>query len=818
MIENLDFSTIDNIAVSSLKTNYIRIENRDQYLFKCKKINPINEIEYLNYWRRIKKMIVEGIWGTESGGYRYAPGSLIFYGNLCLIQDTNENKQTYFIKPTISDLEWEIFYGLLEAEGFSGFSEDKEYTSDQLVLTYDKNKLPQSHREFQLFRPDGKLKTYITARENIRKLHSKKLGVPYYYNVAKNYSILGSRGGGKSYSISLGKLLHAIVVDGGRYYSDQTGLFYEFPTYAEEHALIDKKKPTVEVMAGSGDTDKSSEFISKIVASMNALAVEEEFGVWGEPGDDDYTPCPLFKDMSGSVAPGNKKRPWQHKYKVIQNGREIFEGSESKLYHPTYSAQKAKGKGSQAGAGGRVAYSAIEESGLTENTIEIHNSNTNVVSRNGVQFGVQIDLGTSGNIVAIVQTKKKFLNPQDYNIVEYDDEWEGMGKRGKIGFFLPAYMTLRQYKDNNGNTDFVAALKHIKHLRDEAAKSDDPSVLREERMNRPIVPSEMWITAKGYYLPYDESVGREKDLMKNKLYYSLMTPVKLSWNTKYSNGVEYKIDYEAEPFIEWPINTNRSNLDGSVIIYDFPKDSIPNDFYFFTHDTYVSENIDQGGSLGVTHGWISPKYWDEYMPVTGPMVCTYIGKPLGGLKEHYNTQEMLIQMYGNPTGGLAFEANRGADCKNHYVNKGKAHLLMPRPINTEGMSMYAKRVQEYGIVVGNKISKINFLDKTYDWLVQPINVGGIKKLVIETIPCLFTVRQMIGYDIDGNFDAVSSLILAPKYIQELEAKLIKEKQQQAHNPLTFLSQNGGIFKNPDPNKSLQRKMEQYSEINPIFEN
>jgi hypothetical protein len=1012
-----------------------------------------------------------------------------------------------------------------------------------LLLQWKKNsitRIPESYREKQLYRKDGTLKEYVKPRDNIRKLHHSPKGVPLFFNEAKNVSILGSRGGGKSYIIALGKLLHALVTDGGRYYNADNANFYRYPEYTEEYMLEGLDSPLVEVMVGSGDTNKSSEFVNKIFANMNALATEQSFGVWGDLDNEDYMATPLFKEMSGSLLPGNKKNAWRNEYKVNIKGSEKIKGSKSKLFHVSYSAQKADGKGAQEGAGGRTLYSVLEESGLcfventkvrmydgsvkniqditvgervmghdgtirtveqlssgiddlyevvqtfgdnytvnskhpiclkhkswynnkskveekeiqakdfnstsdkkchygyknellkfdhkevlldpyyygywlgdgsvktanittmdpevveymqklcdendlilksgsptgkaktyylcrnnkdkggkknafrqglkyyntfekkslhidfihnseevrlqtlaglidsdgclvekktghcfefyqtnrkelveaveylcttlgfrvtkttkvhtkgydnkelgkertkyilriagdiwkiptkvarkkaqprtylkdflntsikvnnvgqgnyygfslkesplfllkdgtvvhnSKNSIQIHNSNTSVVSRNGVQFGVQIDIGTSGNIEAIVQTKKKFLNPQDYNVVTFPDEWEGMGKDGQIGFFLPFYMTLNQFKDRDGNTDFEAAFQHVNKIRSDAAKSDDPSVLREEKMNRPIVPSEMWTTNKGYYLPYDQALQTEKYLLEDNKYIKLGTHVNLYFDSRSPKGIRYEVNHQADPFYEWPINSNRSNMDGAITIYHWPDNNDPQDKYFFTHDPYVSENIDDGGSLGVTHGWIHPRYWDS-LPPTGPLVCTFISKPLGGLKQYYEEQEKLIQFYGNPQQGLAYEANRGSDCKNHYIAKGKYAVLALRPFY-DNNSIYSKGITEYGYIVGNRLSKIkNYIDPSYDFLMQDVDIAGIKKKVIETIPCIFTIRQIIMYDIDGNFDAVSSLIIAPKHIENSE-KLESYDRKDKRNRLVFFSQNERLFK------------------------
>lgn len=770
---------IGDVSISSLKSDYVRLENLDQYLFKIEKIDPYDEEAYTSYWKQIKKYVVEGYWGVESKGYRYCPASLFFYANFGLIESTDEAKITTYIKPLIQDLEWEFAYLYLEAEGFSGFYGDDSITCDKLVLTYDQDILPQSKREKLLFSSNGTLKTYEHPREYMRRVHSQPMGQALFFNQARNINIGGSRGGGKSYFLALGKLLHGIVTDGALYYDD--ALYYDFPDY--KNALKEKKHPKINITLGSGDTDKSSELFSKIVANMNALATDEEFGVWGNPGDEDYTPNPLYKVMAGSTKPGNKDNFWRHEYKIISKGKEVLKGTQSKIGHVSYSSMKGKGKGAQAGAGGRSKYVAYEEDGLMDNLSEVMQSNNSVVAREGVQFGVQVGIGTSGNMEAVQEKMKVFNNPHDYYILAFPNVWEDPDS--DIGFFLPFYMTLRQYKDKDGNTDYMKCFEHVYELRRLAAESSDPNVLRKEKMNRPIIPSEMWITQKGHYLPHAEAVQREKELVNNKTYLNLANPVNLIWDSAYPNGVRHEINSSAEPFFVYPLPPTLVNFDSSIVIYDFPKPNSARDFYFATHDPYVSDNIDKGGSFGATHIWINPKYWDEYMPETGPMVATYIAKPTNGLKGYYLEQEKLLAFYNSPLQGLAYEANRGSNCKNYYFNKQKTHLLALRPQVFDKSSVFLNRITEYGYMTTNVIED---LDRLNDLLLQYL--PSLKKRVIETIPCLFTIKQIILFNLKENFDAVSSAMIAPKHIGVLE----QERNQSAtnkrkKNELAFFSTN-----------------------------
>jgi hypothetical protein len=189
------------------KQDYIKIENLSQFIIKELEHYHPDDPRYIKYWKKIKKNCVEGVWGNEFGGYRYMPGRLYFYGNFGTILDVNKEDNTRkAIKPLIRDIEWERAYMVLEAEGFSGWSEDDEYTSDKWALDLRKSGLPSAtiynkwkpekkKRYFSLINKEGKLKTYIKPRENIRKIHDTIKGIPLYWNSTKNISELGSRGG-----------------------------------------------------------------------------------------------------------------------------------------------------------------------------------------------------------------------------------------------------------------------------------------------------------------------------------------------------------------------------------------------------------------------------------------------------------------------------------------------------------------------------------------------------------------------------------------------------------------------------------------------
>lgn len=785
---------IQNLEV--LKRQLIRIENINTWKVKIPKLHPDSD-RYIKLWSLYTKYCIEGLWGFDSGGWRYMPGTLFFYSNFFSILDVDEEQKVRrYIRPFVRDIDWMLHYAYLEAQGFSGWSEDDEYTSDYRV--FDFKSISEVGKLTHLVSSKGTLKTFMHPRDNIKRLAEKPLGVPLYANPAKNIQVFGSRGGGKSFTFS-GIIGQHVSFDGLKYFIQDD---FDNP-------------PSIEVCVGSGNTDKSSEFCTKVVEGLKAFGTDNNLGVWGraDRGDDDYTPNPFYRDWEGSVNVGNKKNPYRYEYSAKIGSRWIHGlGTKTKLIHVNYSDKKQGGEA--AAAGGRYIMTLYEEVGLMSNLIDAWFSNdATVKDPKGNQFGVQVAIGTSGNINLVQQSKKMFHNPSDYGCLEYDDIWENSGK---IGFFLPCYLTNQKYKDENGNTDVEKALEHYALARVEAAKSADPDALRYEKMNYPIVPSDMWISGKGHYFPVMELMDREKELIKFGKYKTMGDDVKLLWDSNQQYGVRSEPDMDCEPFYEFPYSSSMNKTDGSIKIYQRPQlvhGEIPNDMYFFVLDPYIADDVELGGSLGALYGFVNPKY--SALHNGGTMVCSYIGKHPNGRDGFYENVEKIIAYYGNNPRSLWYESNAGDSVRGYFVKKNKAILLALTPTRESGNSAYEKRVASYGIRV-NAENKLEFIGDTSDYLLQKTIYDGKELRVVETLPDIFLIRQLIAFEIKKhkNFDAVSAFILAPFVMKELQhIQLYELDKKSRHNPASVLSMNPNVFKTDDTMRRLQKFKQKYAEQN-----
>lgn len=759
---------------------FIRIENRNRWLIgEIPNYHP-DDPRHTQLWREYKKKCIEGVWERDFDGYRFMPGFLWFYINFYIILNADEKKKArYKIKPHLRDLEWERSYMCLEAFGFSGYSNDEYIT----CYHFAKNAKPEEYKDLpsECFKGDGTLKEYKEPREYLRGLHSQPLGIPLYHNNAKNTMEFGSRSGGKSYFYSALNL-HEILFDGAKEYTEET-----------------RKNPaTTEVLIGAALSSKSNEFCAKIELAMNELATNPLLGCWGKPGDEDYQPSPFYKDMKGSLKPNNAENPYIHKYEKKVNGRWVSGfGTGSKILHVSFTQENP-----EAAAGTRPARITVEEVGLVPNVLTVHGSNDACQRVDKTKFGSTHYLGTAGNIDKVVESRILFTEPEGYDIVSYDDIWE---HTGKIGFFLPAYYTNNAFRDENGNTDIESA-KSFYDKRRANAKKVSSQKYDAELMNYPLVPSEMFLGREGRILPITELKEVEKRLLLHNNYKKIGTAIDIYFDSSKYTGVDYKTIENTEPIYEFPTKRD-ANIEGCIMMYQAPIEvngKVPNDLYdLIGFDPYVSENLQDGESLGAVYVMKNPKYLS--MGYGGnEIVCGYVGKHSLGRTRFLENVEKIMMMYGNPLQGLWFEGNRGDYVKGYFEKKYKLQHLCLRPNIEKGVRVINRPVSEYGWITGNKISKIQYIDMLAEWMKEETIIDGVSKRNLERLPDIALVRECIAFDLDkGNYDRIMALVgcvigLREK-VNQYEKQIINK-----NNPLSLLANNDNLF-NRHNHKLKKRK-------------
>jgi len=561
------------------------------------------------------------------------------------------------------------------------------------------------------------------------------------------------------------------VVTHNSYFFGLALALYELVFDSKKYADQGKSQATIDIAAGIGS--KSTELMKKLIDSMHELKVDPKFGVYGKEGDDKdiFEPCPYYRNMKGD---GSANTSWVHEIAASKNGVWKKLGSGSEVNHKIYSTNK-KG-GAQEGAGGRRNVILYEEVGLMQLLIEAWTSNTAVVTTDGEQFGIQVGIGTSGDLEMVRPAQKIFTHPKDYNCIEFDDQC----------FFLPAPLTDKRFKDADGNTDIQAAYEFYIKRREDAAKSSDPRVLLAERMNYPLQVDDMWLSGSTGYLPVKEAEAREKELIKDNLFEKLGTAIDLFYDSNTPTGINYSVipKSKSNAIFNWPLQPTESTK-GEFMMYISPEKlkingQLPPDAVIVTHDPYVSDDPVKGGSLGVTYFIVNPKYLSFGLPGY-QIAATYIGKHEISVDGYNDIVFKGLHFYGLQSRNLWYEANRGDKIRGYAIRKNKAHLLCLRPQFEQGQYLFKKNATQTGFNVGDRLAKITLLDGLSEILLKELPDG---KRVIETIPCLFTVKQIRQYTLEGNFDGVSALLGLPLAINEQEHYAVNRSGTKVLHGLT----------------------------------
>lgn len=755
---------------------FIKISNRKEWLTTIPKLHP-DSTSYINYWKEQKKFCIEGKWGNDFDSYRYMPPFLYFYVNFCKILDfDNLTKTRKNIKPTLTDLMWELAYMIMEAKGFSGYTQDNIYSASTELYLYLKDNKKKKPKNIHCYDKDGNLKQYKSPRELLRELHNTPKGLPLYHNEAKNTFVLGSRGSGKSYFYGLGVFLHALIFDGAKEYTEETKAHP-----AEIHLNI-----------GSWESNKSAELCSKIESCMNAFAIDPELGVWGDESSDDYEPNPFYKSMNGSLKPNNAGTPWTHQYDKNINGRWLKFGTKSKIVHSIYKDNPT------AAAGGRYSEVLIEEAGLHSMLRDTHGSNIATTQKGTLKVGSMHYIGTSGDMEKVKESREMFTHPDVYDIVMYDDVWENSGK---IGFFIPSYYAELEYKDENGNTLLEEAIAAYQERREKKRKSKDSTQYEAELMNYPLKPSEMFLSRKGNILPVGELTEWRRDLLNDRYSSSNQVIGELFFSDKHNRGVRFEPDLSLglKPILVYPTPKNQ-DTEGALIVYEKPIEdvsgNVPEGLYIIGHDPVKTD--EDGLSFASIHVLKTPKYFKQYGG--NQLVASYIGRPSLGRKETNELIEKLAMWYGNHNRMIYFE-NAVGNVKEYFEKRKKLNLLatQPQTILNKKQGQTTTNVI-YGYPMSNKIIKEESIKYLKDWLLEERGEVDDKKLLnLHMIRDTRLLEEMIAFDFNGNFDSVMGFTGCIIGLEETYNRYKQETHKQEEDILDFL------------NKSLQTKYAKLSQ-------
>ena len=682
------------------------IINKEAFILKeIPQFHPASE-EYLIFWREEKKRCIEGYW---VGGV-WMPGNLYFYINYwtILLNKTAHSKTKTPGKPFLRDLEWEFFYNWVEARGFSGFEGDTKYTCDRNYEGQD---------------------NYIPAREYLRKTHPKNLGCPLFENEAKNFMMMGSRGFGKSYSVAGGVAGHEFVFDGMKSY--------------DPDAL--NSTPSTEIVVGAGDAKYSGDILKKTQFGLDNLPGGIELG-------DKFYPSPFAKQYGGSWYSGKEVVA---EYKKKLGGTWKVMGSKSKIKHRTFKDNPFAANGT------RPAVMVMEEIGMFNNLKSSHEASVECMKNGAYKFGSCMYLGTGGDMEGggTVDARDMFYNPDVYDMVTFTDEWEN---KGKISYFVPAYRGLNQFKDKNGNTQEQHAKDYLEKFREKLKKGKNArSALDAELQNRPLVPSEVFLTRTGNLFPVADLLNRlaELEASNRERNHDYIGDLYIDSTT---NKVKWKPNAKLKPIYDFPVKAS-DDIAGCVIIHEMPyedKDGdIPYGMYIAGTDPYDHDESTTS-SLGSTI---------VLNRLTNRVVAEYTGRP-DTANQYYENVRRLLKFYN----AKCLYENERKGLFQYLEHKHETFLLADQPEIIKDVVQHSKVARQKGMHMSKPLKSYGE-ELIKMWLLEPYEKEGL--LNLHKIRSIGLLKELISYNNFGNFDRAMAFMMVMYHLEEVKKiKVEKEKK------------------------------------------
>jgi hypothetical protein len=710
-------------------------------------------LEYRQYWDQQAEYVVEGKWGLDNdekneGGWRWIPGNLYFYVNMSVIKDEDDDGTEVTVRPKLRDVEWYIFYALAACDGFSGFSDDDIYTCSRIVESIENNQQLLEKDKIRLkkighhvYNSKGELKKYKEAREYLYEYRDKPMGKALYDNEALNMILLSSRGIGKSHSMGGGVIGYDFATNGARTVSQ---------------FLNNETSSTIVV--GSEDSKKSTELLNKFSDTYEYLRTD--VGAYFRDGIS-RNGC-FWRTYEGSLSSGTNK-PFTNR--VSLKGGKGEEGPGSKIVHVSYKANP------QAGVGYRARRMIVEEAGLLVSFFETHAENSATQKRK-TKFGYTVYIGTGGSIKKIKEIREAFYNPRDYQVLPFKDIFNGTEK--ELGLFVPSYYRNDIYRNELGNTNYVAAFNDEMIIREDMKKGGS-AAYEGYIISYPIVPQEMFLNNAGNIYPTDALEERLHELESGawkpnfgELLYTDSTKTRCYW----AEDLEKRLPY----IKRWGDEKKMRDLKTGFVMYEPPSKNMPQPsytrpMYLVLYDLIHKEGENVGSSLAVAFVF---KFWDLLNPdkIQFNIVAEWIGR-FPNMEDNHEQALKLATFYNAK---VLPEFN--GDFVRYCRTSNRLHMLQPRPgLAIDGI-LKQKNANDFGVYISPgmipdmELYSLEVLDKPVN-KTETLEGNLYVERYIRMVHKLTSMRlteELLYYDRDGNFDFVSAFLLLGLVIRELDIK------------------------------------------------
>lgn len=456
------------------------------------------------------------------------------------------------------------------------------------------------------------------------------------------------------------------------------------------------------------------------------------------------------------------------RFQADVGGVKVWKGSKSQIRTISF-------KDNPTAAVGKSASKLIlDEAGVFPNITDTY-SYTEPLIKDGSRYtGVAVVFGSSGNMdTGSKYFYEMFVNPSKYNMLEFDDP---ENPQKKIAYFSTAARGRagncqnpesiwfnKPMIDKDGNSNEEAAIDDLMFERSKAKGGLDPKALHGQITQFPLTWREAFLRDKGAIFASPEMLEWLAKLETTK---SLRDSIEVGELVfKDNNTIEFQPNLNKTYITSFPVKKEEDNT-GAIAIFERPETvdgQVPYSLYVAGCDPYDQDKSGVG-SLG---SFFIYKRFLKAGSTHDIIVAEYTGRPQFADQFYENCRRLCIYynckvLYENQLKGM----------KGYFEHKNSLHYMWEQPQIIKDIVKNSTVSRGYGIHMNRGVNGSNGIKDTCeiylkDWLYsERDDIDGKKILNLHTIKSIALLKELIAYDIEGNYDRVIALMLA--YLQTKE--------------------------------------------------
>jgi len=457
-------------------------------------------------------------------------------------------------------------------------------------------------------------------------------------------------------------------------------------------------------------------------------------------------------------------------YKKKSEGNKKF-GFRSRLL------SKAVGRNTSAAIGKKAKKIKVEEAGKLPTLLEFIGVTTSNMESGKIKIGNMDIWGTGGTKGANWESfEKVYYNPKGYNIMSFENVWDDDKRNEICGYFHPQVFNYEPYIWDGNSLIFDSYIDdlEVKQLEKRTKDNNEYLITCAQRANK---PSEAFINTVENLFASPKLNVHVNDLKTDYKYQFY----KDGWYVKKGNIVEFwdkdRCDAEnlfgdgSHSFITDVPHRNTTDVHGLVRQYYNPvyiNEVIPKDLYFITVDPYAvnknTKEITDKYSLYSFQVWM---YDNNIAPYRGKrLIAEYTGR----LNTMAANDDLLLSACIFWNCRTLVESNRGETITN-FKKWGQLSKLLKDPTDYIERSIgESKRTDKIGMVIGDGNVKMEGLTLLKNYIYEHVgtNENGEFLIRLEEIPSLVLCIELSKFTSGGNFDRISTALLAMFEFQKAE--------------------------------------------------